>query len=136
MDRHHSGISTESDEDFEETMKTIRRWSRTALTSQSSGEAGTEASKLKPLSPKKVNERSRELSELVRSLSLDKNREWLGWEGDIVITESWGNCLWMGRNFAYKPVVIESKDNMMGKKLSVGVTRAFCAHLRGEILNF
>jgi tRNA A37 methylthiotransferase MiaB len=41
---------------------------------------------------------------------------------------------WIGRNFAYKPIVVKSSANLLGKTLNVKVTKAFSTYLTGTIL--
>jgi tRNA A37 methylthiotransferase MiaB len=40
---------------------------------------------------------------------------------------------WVGRNLAYKPVVVKSAKNLLGEALNVRVTNAFPTYLEGEI---
>jgi len=82
-----------------------------------------------------VKERSVTLSRLALRIALEKNMEWIGWEGEILIDER-GTVLnsWVGRNFAYKPVVVRSTANLLGKTVQVKVLKAFTTHLEGEIL--
>jgi tRNA A37 methylthiotransferase MiaB len=38
---------------------------------------------------------------------------------------------WVGRNFAYKPIVIKSSDNLLGKTVRVKVVEASITYLNG-----
>jgi MiaB-like tRNA modifying enzyme len=131
------GYPTEESEDFSKTIELIEKikpdW---VNVSKFGGRPGTEASKLKPLSSKTVKERSQTASELVRKISLGKNKEWTGWKGEVLISEK-GKKLgqWIGRNFAYKPVLIEDKDSLLGKILKVEVNEAVHSHLIGRIID-
>ncbi len=40
---------------------------------------------------------------------------------------------WIGRNFAYKPIVIKSNDKLLGKTLQVKVVEALGTYLKGEL---
>jgi tRNA A37 methylthiotransferase MiaB len=40
---------------------------------------------------------------------------------------------WIGRNFAYKPVVVKSSENLLGETLRVKVEKAFATHLAGTV---
>jgi MiaB-like tRNA modifying enzyme len=80
-----------------------------------------------------IRRRSRLMAELASEVALERNRRWLGWEGEIIVDEV-GKVRgsWMGRNFAYKPIVVKSADNLLGKTLRVEVTAAFRTHLEAE----
>ncbi|MEM1566517.1 MAG: tRNA (N(6)-L-threonylcarbamoyladenosine(37)-C(2))-methylthiotransferase [Candidatus Bathyarchaeia archaeon] len=96
----------------------------------------TPAAKMNEALPfSEVKERSVTLSRLALRIALEKNMEWIGWEGEILIDER-GTVLnsWVGRNFAYKPVVVRSTANLLGKTVQVKVLKAFTTHLEGEIL--
>lgn len=87
-----------------------------------------------PLS--EVKERSSMLSGLASKIALEKNMEWVRWTGEVLIDER-GTVpgSWIGRNFAYKPVVVKSSANLLGSVVRVKVSKAFPTHLEGEILS-
>jgi threonylcarbamoyladenosine tRNA methylthiotransferase CDKAL1 len=78
--------------------------------------------------------RSTITSILVKQLSFERNKLWQGWSGEILVDEV-GKIRgsWVGRNFAYKPVVVESDLNLMGKTLNVRVVRTTGTYLVGMI---
>ncbi|NWG11424.1 tRNA (N(6)-L-threonylcarbamoyladenosine(37)-C(2))-methylthiotransferase, partial [Candidatus Bathyarchaeota archaeon] len=82
-----------------------------------------------------IKQRSNIMAKLTRKVAFEKNQCWLGWSGKIIIDEV-GKVLgsWIGRNFAYKPIVIKSEDSLLGKTTQVKVTNAFSTHLEGEIV--
>ena len=82
-----------------------------------------------------IKRRSTVASELVKRLSFERNRRWIGWEGEVLVDEKGkveGSLV--GRNFAYKPVVIKSKDNLLGKTVRVKVAEASTTFLKGTIV--
>ena len=81
-----------------------------------------------------LGRRSEALAEVSRKISLEKNKAWIGWKGQILIDERGkkGDS-WVGRNFVYKPVVVHNNECMLGKVLSVRVVDAFQSHLVGEV---
>jgi len=95
---------------------------------------GTPAEKMRQLDVKLINSRSRRLSEVVRRISWKRNEEWIGWEGEILVDEKGRGSSWIGRNFAYKPIVVKSNKNLIGRFLKVRVTRAFPTYLEADIL--
>jgi threonylcarbamoyladenosine tRNA methylthiotransferase CDKAL1 len=78
--------------------------------------------------------RSTAAAELAKRLSAKRNLSWVGWSGEILIDEK-GKLegSWVGRNFAYKPIVIQSKDNLLSKPIRVKVTEAATTYLKGEL---
>jgi threonylcarbamoyladenosine tRNA methylthiotransferase CDKAL1 len=82
-----------------------------------------------------IKRRSTVASELTKRLSVERNLRWVGWRGEVLIDEK-GKVegSWIGRNFAYKPVVILSTKNSLGKTLSVRVVEASETYLKGELL--
>jgi threonylcarbamoyladenosine tRNA methylthiotransferase CDKAL1 len=79
--------------------------------------------------------RSTVAAKLARKLSTDRNRHWIGWEGDVLFDEK-GKVAnsWVGRNFAYKPIVVKCIDSLMGKTLKVNVVEGSETYLKGEIV--
>ena len=79
--------------------------------------------------------RSTAASELAKRLSAGQNLRWVGWSGEMLVDEK-GKVegSWVGRNFAYKPIVIKSNNNLLGKTLQVKVVEASGTYLKGSIL--
>jgi threonylcarbamoyladenosine tRNA methylthiotransferase CDKAL1 len=77
--------------------------------------------------------RSTATAELTKRLSAERNLRWKGWSGEILIDEKGKfEGSWVGRNFAYKPIAIQSEDNMLGKTINVKVTETSTTYLKGE----
>jgi tRNA A37 methylthiotransferase MiaB len=83
--------------------------------------------------PEEIKQRSTIIATLVKQLSLEKNMQWKNWSGEILIDEK-GKVKdsWIGRNFAYKPIVVKSTQNLLGKTLCVRVVKATETYLIGE----
>jgi tRNA A37 methylthiotransferase MiaB len=81
-----------------------------------------------------IKRRSAITAALVKQLSAERNRLWKGWSGEILVDEI-GKIKgsWVGRNFAYKPVVVESDGDLLGKTLRVQVVRVTGTYLVGEV---
>ena len=71
---------------------------------------------------------------LARRISSERNRAWLGWKGSILVDEV-GSKLgsWVGRNFAYKPVVLRTDEPLFGRLVDVRIVRASPTHLEAEV---
>ena len=129
------GFPGESREAFELTKKLVAEVQPDVVNvSKFFSRPRTPAQKLSPIAPKELNRRSRELAELSRRISFEKNRAWIGWEGPVLFDEP-GKCeSWMGRNFAYKPVVINAGKSLLGRFVQVRVVTAFSTYLEVEIV--
>jgi len=82
-----------------------------------------------------IKRRSTTTAELAKRLSAERNLHWVDWTGEVHIDEK-GKIegSWVGRNFAYKPIVIKNKDNLLGKTLKVKVVEASATYLKADIL--
>ena len=92
----------------------------------------TLAGRMAQLPVRTVRERSKKMAELVRKILLEKNESWIGWTGRILVDEKGSGNSWIGRNYAYKPVVVGSGENLLGKFLNVQVKKAFATYLEAE----
>jgi threonylcarbamoyladenosine tRNA methylthiotransferase CDKAL1 len=79
-------------------------------------------------------ERTRALTELYLSIALNQNRKWIGWKGKIIIDEYGKNDTMVGRNFAYKPVIIKG-NFILGDEVKVEIKDATSHDLRADVLN-
>jgi len=95
----------------------------------------TPAAKMKQLTPSEVKMRSRRITELTRKVSFEKNKAWIGWEGEILIDEKGKKpASWIGRNSVYKPVVVRSDEFLLGTFVDVKVVEVFPTYLEAEIV--
>ncbi len=129
------GFPGESTEAFEETKRLISEVQPDIVNvSKFFSRPGTPAEKMVAIPPEEVNRRSRELAELSRNVSFEKNRAWLGWEGKVLFDEKGKGESWMGRNFAYKPVVVKGDGSLLGRVVEVRVVDTFSTYLEAEII--
>ncbi len=131
------GFPGESDRAFSKTLKLIEETHLGVVNvSKFFPRPHTAAEKMKPYVPlREVSERSRKMAELSKKISLEKNKKWTEWEGKILVDEKGKiSDSWIGRNFAYKPIVVKSKENLLGKFVDVKVEKTFATYLRAEIL--
>jgi threonylcarbamoyladenosine tRNA methylthiotransferase CDKAL1 len=90
------------------------------------------------LSPSEVKRRSGVAAELARRVAFERNKRWVGWTGEILVDEVGKvSGSWIGRNFAYKPIVVktEGSENLLGRIINVIVVKAFPTYLKAEIVN-
>jgi MiaB-like tRNA modifying enzyme len=127
------GFPEESEKDFEKTkelLETIKPdWVNVARYSL---RPNTLAAKMKQIPTNIKKARSRKITELVKKIVVEKNSTWIGWQGEILVNEK-GKEGWVGRNYAYKPVVVHADENLLGKFVKVRIVKATNV-LFGEIL--
>jgi threonylcarbamoyladenosine tRNA methylthiotransferase CDKAL1 len=130
------GFPGETEEAFGETMALIREVKPDVLNvSKFYARPRTAAEKMTadavPLA--EIRRRSAAAMRLGLSLSYERNRRWIRWKGEVLIDEI-GKLpdSWVGRNFAYKPVVVRRKAVLLGRTLQVRITKAFPTFLEGE----
>ncbi len=100
------GFPGETEEDFQKTVDLMKEIKPDIVNISKFGtRPGTEAAKMKQLPVKVINERSKKLMKIVKKIQLEQNKKWIGWEGEVLVDEIKENNI-VGRNFAYKPVVL------------------------------
>jgi threonylcarbamoyladenosine tRNA methylthiotransferase CDKAL1 len=128
------GFSGESEQAFERSMELIREIKPDVLNiSKFFPRPRTPAEGMEQLPLREIKERSKEMTELFRGICLERNRAWLNWDGEVIVDERGKDGSWIGRNFAYKPIAIKSRDKLLGKFLRVKVKAAFPTYLLAEI---
>lgn len=130
------GFPGETDEAFEKTLRLIEKIKPDIVNiSKFFPRPNTPAERLEPkVPPREIKERSRKMTKLTEEIATKKNQTWIGWKGPILIDEK-GNRpnSWIGRNYAYKPIVVKSKDSLLGETVNVQVMKAFPTYLEAEI---
>ena len=63
-----------------------------------------------------TKKRTHTLDKLAKEISLVRNSQWVGWTGNIIIDEVKDNFV-QGRNFAYKPVVLDPHPLQEGEHI-------------------
>jgi threonylcarbamoyladenosine tRNA methylthiotransferase CDKAL1 len=89
------------------------------------------------LSPSEVKRRSGVTAELARRVTFDRSQRWIGWTGEVLIDEVGKvSGSWVGRNFAYKPVVVKTdgSESLLGRIINATVVKAFPTYLKAEIV--
>jgi threonylcarbamoyladenosine tRNA methylthiotransferase CDKAL1 len=128
------GFPSESEDDFEQTVELVRETRPDVINlSRYSARPGTEAAKMKQVDVFEVKRRSKIVFELAKKIAYERNREWLGWKGEVLFDETSDGVI-KGRNFAYKPVVI-SEDVKLGEKIKVEIVKVTQFGLYGKTLS-
>ncbi len=103
------GFPTETDQQFRDSLDLIKAIRPDVLNiSRFQPRPGTPAAKMDgQLDGGIIKERSRLLTDIFTNISRMNNERWIDWEGDVLIDEKGKDDSWIGRNFAYKPVVVK-----------------------------
>ena len=127
------GFPGEDEEAFEDTLRLIREIEPDIVNiSKFSPRPNTTASHMKQLPSNIVKDRSTKVAALCKSISLKRNKNWLEWRGGVLIDEKGKKDSVMGRNTAYKPIVIKGKCELLGKWAEVQVKEVTTTYLVGE----
>lgn len=130
------GFPGETEEDFRMTVELIKKVKPDIVNISKFGpRPGTEAGKMRQLDRETINRRSAFLHKLVKRISLEKNKKWMDWKGECLIDEKGTKRdTWMGRNFAYKLIVIRSSQNILGKFVNVQIIEVKSNYLIGKLI--
>jgi MiaB/RimO family radical SAM methylthiotransferase len=132
------GFPGESEEAFEKTLLLMEDVSPDIVNlSKFFARPMTAAAKMQKdfVSFSEIKRRSVRACGLAKRLSFKNNLRWVGWTGEVLVDEV-GKVpgSWVGRNFAYKPVVVKSVSNLMGNVKNVRIVKAFPTYLAGEVV--
>jgi len=129
------GFPGESQEAFERTLKLVEDVQPDVVNvSKFFPRPNTPAEKMKHLDVNEVKDRSLRLTKLVRKIAFNKNEKWLKWEGKVLVDEKGKDSSWIGRNFAYKPIVIKSNENLFGRFVRAKIVKAYSTYLEAEVI--
>lgn len=84
-----------------------------------------------------IKRRSSVAAELARKVAFERNKRWVGWTGEVLIDEVGKvSGSWVGRNFAYKPIVVKTSgsESLLGRIVIVRVASAHATYLEAEIV--
>ena len=125
------GFPSETEAQFHDTLELVQEIKPDVLNiARFSPRPHTIAAKMADqISGEKKKDRSRVLTELFISIALKNNQEWVGWKGNIIIDEIGKNETFVGRNFAYKPVIVKG-NFQLGDEVDVIVNDATSYDLR------
>ena len=133
------GFPTETEEDFSDTVRLIEEVKPDVLNiSKFWSRPYTLASEMKQVNGSEIKRRSKLMTETFNSISSNKNKKWINWQGEILIDEfNEKNKSFIGRNYAYKPVIVNAeKSNLkLGDFVRVKITKTSSYDLFADITN-
>jgi len=127
------GYPGETDTQFKNTLRLLKKVKPDySNISRFAKREGTEAAKLQQLPTDEMKRRTAMATNLIQNIALEKNKEWIGWTGEILITERGKKPgQWIGRNLSYKSVVINRRGNLLGDRIKVKIIDAIPTTLVG-----
>jgi MiaB-like tRNA modifying enzyme len=130
-----AGFPGETEKDFQKTINLLNEIKPDIVNiSKFGARPGTKAAKMKQVNNKIIKERSVKIGKIVKKISEEKNKKWIGWKGEIFVNEFGKESgQFIGRNLFYKPVLVCSKTNLFGKFANVKITGSKQTHLIGEL---
>ena len=129
-----AGFPSESVEDFEQTVDLVKETRPDVINlSRYSARPGTKAAKMNQIEVSEIRRRSKIVFELAKKIAYERNTEWIGWSGEVLFDEVADGMI-KGRNFAYKPVIVD-ENVRLGQKVQVEIAKATQNGLYGKILS-
>ena len=81
-----------------------------------------------------IKRRTNIVARLAKKMAYEKNQQWVGWAGEVLIDEVGKvSNSWVGRNFAYKPIVFKTGD-LHGKFVHAKVVKAHSTYLEADLV--
>tara|TARA_Y100000310_G_scaffold241784_1_gene245847 strand:- start:10966 stop:12276 length:1311 start_codon:yes stop_codon:yes gene_type:complete len=128
------GFPTETELQFQDSLHLIQDIKPDILNiARFSARPHTVASRMKQFPDRIKKERSRALTDLFITTAKKQNKKWIGWQGKIMINEIGKDNTWVGRNFAYKPIIVKGNFSL-GQEVDVKVNNATTYDLRAEVI--
>lgn len=130
------GFPGETEEDFEKTYELIKKTKPEVLNlTRYWPRKGTEAAKFpNQIHSKFRKKRSRKLSKLFNKIYLETNKKWLNKDTNVLInSKGTKKNQYKGRNIYYKPIVLDSKKNILGKTVIAKIIKINDRCLTAEI---
>jgi MiaB-like tRNA modifying enzyme len=124
------GFPGETEAEFQETIQLLEQTVPDVVNrSRFAPRPGTKAAAMKQVATNVAKERSKLLMDVVEKISKERNALWKGWIGKIIIDEYGKNNTMIGRNYAYKQVIVNGKYPL-GEEVEVTIEETATYDLR------
>ncbi|MBI4440438.1 tRNA (N(6)-L-threonylcarbamoyladenosine(37)-C(2))-methylthiotransferase [Candidatus Woesearchaeota archaeon] len=128
------GFPTETEVQSEDTIKLVEEIGFDVINiSRFAARQNTRAERMEQLHGRVIKERSRKVTEAYIRSAEKRNSRWIGWEGSVIVDENGKDNTFVGRNFAYKPVILKG-NYKLGARVNVKITGSTAYDLRGEAI--
>ncbi|WP_316504560.1 tRNA (N(6)-L-threonylcarbamoyladenosine(37)-C(2))-methylthiotransferase [Nitrosopumilus sp.] len=126
------GFPSETEEDFEKTVALLEETRPDVVNlSRYSTRPGTDAAEWQQIDVAEVKRRSKMIFEQINKISVENNKKWIGWKGNVLFDEKTEEGV-KGRNFAYRPVFVQDEVDI-GQSHMVEITSVTVNRLVGKI---
>ena len=129
------GFPGETEYDFFRTINFIK-WLRPEITniSKFTPRPGTKAKFMQQIDCKVIKNRSIRLTKIFRNILTNINKNWRDWEGSVLVLHKGSEKKQaIGRNFAYKHILIDNFSGNYGNFVNVKIKKVEGFNLFGEI---
>ena len=127
------GFPGETEEQFQESLDFVNTYKPDIVNISRYGiRPLTRAARMEQVDGNDVKRRSKLLTDAVDEACIERNEKWVGWKGKVLLSEIGSKGGVIGRNFAYKPVVVESGE--LGKSVEVEIVEARKGYLVGKLI--
>lgn len=106
------GFPGETEQQFMDSVNLVKKIKPDVLNmSKYSARPKTLAARMPQIHGRIIKQRSTLLAKEFYGIAVQQHRRWLGWKGNIIIDEvgKEGTDTFVGRNYAYKPVIVKKK---------------------------
>jgi len=130
-----AGFPTETDEDFQDTMKLVKKYKFPSLfINQFFPRPGTPAAKMKRIPTQDVKKRTKEITEFFHTYKPYENR--LGKIYTVLVTDtSHDGNYYVGHNEFYEQILVPKRPELMGKMFQVKIIDSCKFSMTGELLD-
>lgn len=129
------GFPTETKEQFMDSVNLIKEIKPDVLNiSRFIARPNTKSAEMEQLQGGEIKDRSRYLTSIFEWIAYEQNKKWKNWSGYVLIDEYGKDNTFIGRNFAYKPVIVKDVENIFGRKVKVKIIDVTKFDLRGMVV--
>lgn len=130
-----TGYPTENEEDHKKTINFIEKVKPDVLNlSKFSKHKNTPAENLKDIEIDIVNKRNKDIMNLHRQTAFENKRKFYNEEIEVFVNKKLSDNLYEARDENYNIVLINSKNNVLGKNLKARIIQLGVHHMIGEMI--
>jgi len=127
------GFPGETEKQFDDSLDLIKETTPAAINiSRFWPRPKTKAAEMEnQIHGQETKKRSQLLTDIYHNIARMQNERWLGWQGEVIIDEIGKDNSFVGRNYAYKPVILKGNYGL-GEVVQVRIAKATPFDLRAQ----